>query len=74
MATRLSELPPTEHEYWELSECELKKMEEKSGHVHYFEKIENTREAKCKCGFGVFLQVEDYIEEGHLYRNAQLVY
>lgn len=70
----LSDLPPTSHEYWSEAECEVIKRPEPQEHKHYFEKIEGVREAKCKCGFGIFLSAEDGVKDGHLYQNGQLVY
>lgn len=68
----LSDLPETKSEYWEDSECELKKMVERAPHTHYFEKI--GREARCQCGFGLFLSAEDNVRDGHLYLGDQIIY
>jgi len=71
---RLSDLPESSHEYWSDSERNLHKVVQPEEHKHYFEKVEGAREAKCKCGFGLFLSAEDNVHDGHLYQNGQLVY
>jgi len=40
-------------------------------HTHYF--TEKGREATCNCGWGLFLDPQDKIKEGHLYRNGKFI-
>lgn len=70
----LSDLPETKNEFWKDAECELRPTGEVRTHTHYFEKVEGAKEAKCKCGFGLFLSAEDSVRDGHLYQNDKLVY
>lgn len=42
-----------------------------TSHEHSFQDYGSR--AQCTCGWGLFLDPEDKIFEGHLYRNDQLV-
>ena len=67
MSESLPNLPPTEHEYWELSEVALHKLEDPQACEHYFEET-GTGEIGCKkCGVGYFIGVGDTIRDGCLF-------
>lgn len=70
----LEELPKSDDEYWTEAERELKTMARPVEHIHFFVKLEGEREARCRCGFGIFLSAEDSVRDGHLYQNGVIVY
>lgn len=69
---KLDDLPPTKSDYWEHADVYVREMTKVNACEHYFEYIEGT--AKCKkCGVGFFLDADDTLKEGHLYREGKLV-
>ncbi len=70
--SNLGELPPSSHEYWEGANVELRKMEDKNDHTHFFKQV-SSREIKCDCGVGFFIGVGDILKEGRLYHEDKLV-
>lgn len=41
-------------------------------HDHFFTMVKGT-EAQCSCGWGIFIDVEDDVREGHIYRHNKLI-
>jgi hypothetical protein len=54
---------------------ELHDMETRSSltdHEHYLD-VQPGNVAECQCGWGIYLDAEDEIREGKLYRNGTLI-
>jgi len=67
---RLPNLPESKSEFWD-GEVNLTEVKGK-GCRHHFEIFD--REIKCtRCGVGYYTNVDDIVEEGHLYHNGKLV-
>ena len=54
---------------------ELHNMDEKKAvtdHAHYFTMVKGT-EVQCSCGWGLYIDVEDSVREGHIFRHDKLI-
>ena len=41
-------------------------------HDHFFTMVKGT-EAQCNCGWGLYIDVEDSVREGHIFRHDKLI-
>lgn len=49
----------------------LKESHSPTSHQHFFSDLGSR--AECPCGWGLFLDAQDKVVDGHLYRNSELV-
>ena len=72
---RLDDLPEVNDEYWTKYEADTKVITLKKPKEcqHYFVYV-RAKEAECKhCYMGLFLEVPDYVKNGHIYRGSKFV-
>ena len=73
MASNLSNLPPSDDEYWDGADTTKTTMVESPKCKHYFVYTKGIHVECRKCGVGYFLVPGFNLKDGHIYENDTLV-
>lgn len=71
LSEKLKDLPESRSKFWDGS-VETRDMSEGTSHRHFFVR-KGSRDIQCECGFGLWIDENDDLINGELYRFGEKI-